>query len=320
MAEDIYSLLGRYFSNEASVEEEAAVQQWMRQSAANEEEFHLLRQLWTDSAGTPAVVFDTEKAWTRVGRKISISQQPAGGRTRVLRLAMGIAASLILVLGSWWIWQRPGTELTIVADNGTREISLADGSRVYLRKGSSLRYDKGFEQREVELKGEGFFDVKPDATRPFIITAANTEVKVLGTSFSVNTANSQVELIVKTGRVQFSAPDENAAPLLVTAGERALFSGGSFSKTLNTDTNFNAWQSGALIFNRTPVNEVAAALSRYYGINVTLKKQDSAQLSAASVTARFVNQPLSDVLEELSLITSYRIQKTSEGNYEISIN
>ena len=58
--------------------------------------------------------------------------------------------------------------------------------------------------RKLNLTGEAFFEVAPDTSLPFIIAAANTQVRVVGTSFLVKTDNDQVELVVKTGKVQFS--------------------------------------------------------------------------------------------------------------------
>jgi ferric-dicitrate binding protein FerR (iron transport regulator) len=237
------------------------------------------------------------------------------------RAAIGVAAALIVLLGLWWLAGSNFNTITVYADTAVKEVRLQDGSEVFLRKGATLKYPARFDEksREVSLTGEAFFEVTHDAAKPFRIQAAQAAVEVVGTSFSVNANNDKVELIVKTGRVKFGAANKNAEIIFVSAGERALFAQNSLHKELNHDDNFNAWQSKQLVFSNTPLPEVARMLSDYYNVNITFKKQDAAQLAAAKVTARFNNQTLSSVLEEISLVTSYRINRISEGNYEISI-
>jgi ferric-dicitrate binding protein FerR (iron transport regulator) len=119
--------------------------------------------------------------------------------------------------------------------------------------------------------------------------------------------------------VNFSAVNNSANKILVSAGERAVFAQNNIVRQLNSDENFDAWQSKQLVFNNTSLQEVAATLSNYYNVSIRIKKEDAAQLSGAGLTARFNDQVLSSVLDEITLITSYRIQRVSDNVYEISI-
>src|SRR5690606_9914983 len=90
--------------------------------------------------------------------------------------------------------------------NLAKEVELPDGSVVWLNKGAKLSYLKGFKNfydREVNLSGEAFFDVKPNAEKPFIIETANTATRVLGTSFNVKTNGENVAVSVFSGKVSF---------------------------------------------------------------------------------------------------------------------
>jgi ferric-dicitrate binding protein FerR (iron transport regulator) len=237
------------------------------------------------------------------------------------RLITAAAGILLLALLLPRLINSRNDSRTEIADTDVKTIQLEDGSKVYLRKGSTLQYPAVFagDTRRVTLTGEAFFEVAPDATKPFIIKAAGTEVQVVGTSFSVNTANDKVELIVKTGRVNFSPAGDAAKKILVVAGERAVYANSSMTKLANADNNFNAWQSKQLVFTSTPLDQVAAVLSNYYNVTIRLRKEDAGQMAATTVTATFDNQPLSSVLDELSLITTNHIQKISETDYEISL-
>lgn len=319
MTEDMHFLLGKYFSGEATEEEQQAVKQWAASSEENASEFRLLENLWKASGEEKNVEFNTAKAWSRVDARINSSKQ--NGSARIIRMAVGIAASLILIAGLWWLLAPNKDWQTVVADVDVKQVDLEDGSHIYLRKGSTLKYPSAFSKnsRQVELEGEAFFDISRDPSRPFSIQAAAAEVEVLGTSFSVNTGNDKVELVVKTGRVRFASRKNAAANVILTAGERALLNNGAISKEANRDENFNAWQSRRLVFKKTSLEEVVRTLNGYYHVNISLNRADSAQLSAAKVTINFNDQPLSSVLKELAAITSYHIEKRSESDYEISI-
>lgn len=329
MSTEMHSLLAKYFNGETTAEENERVQQWINDSHENRSEFELLQKLWNKSGEQEEIVFDTTKAWQAVNAKINTATKPAKTvRMFSRRTALAAAASIVLLLGIWWFMDRLNT-VTVYADTDATEVHLKDGSTVYLRKGSSLSYsrnygetfsrDYGEKNREVRLRGEAFFDVARDTTRPFRVVAGDADVLVLGTSFNVAEHGSMVELVVKTGVVKFGWPGNMYNSILVSAGEQALYNSRKLTSSKITDENYSAWLSKKLVFNNTPLQQVAATLSDYYNVKITLRKQDEAQLSAAGLTAQFNDQPLSSVLDEISLITSYRIQRVSKDNYEISI-
>jgi transmembrane sensor len=320
MAEDMHYLLGKYFSGEASEEETAMVRQWAAASEEHAAEFRLMEELWKASGVEPAVRFDTEAAWTSVDSRLQVRKKSAGG-ARIIRLAVGIAASLILVLGLWWMLGKGNNMQNVVAGADAQLVQLEDGSKVFLRKGASLQYPKKFDKddREVSLQGEAFFDISRDPSRPFKISAGEAQVEVLGTSFSLNTGNGKVELVVKTGRVRFASGKNARDHVIVSAGEKAALINGTVSKERNADENFDAWQTRKLIFRDEPLTQVLQLLNNYYKVNIILNKGDSAQLIKTRVTTNFNNQDLASVLKELSLITTYHIEKRSDTEYEISI-
>jgi transmembrane sensor len=317
MQEEIQNLIGKYFSGQASAEESAMVKKWAAASEENAADFRLLENLWNKSGQQDQVLFDTEKAWQTVNATLKNAK---GTKTINMfsRKAMVAAATIILLLGAWWIFSPSGAAHTIMADTDTKTVNMPDGSTVFLRKGSTVQYenDYGKQNRNVTLKGEAFFDVRPDATKPFIIAAANTQVQVVGTSFLVNTNNGQVVLFVRTGRVNFGPANEK---VLVIAGEKALYASSRLTKEKNLAENFDAWRSKLLVFDKTPLREAISDIGNYYGVSIRLGSADAPEMEPTTVTARFNDQPLQSVLNELSLISGYRIEKTGETNYEISL-
>jgi transmembrane sensor len=317
MPEDIHSLLAKYFSGQTSAEETDMVKKWAVASEENAADFRLLENLWNRSGEHQQEGFDTDKAWHMVNTRL---QQPK--QTRIIRLfarkAVVAAAAIILLLGAWWIFFSSGPVHTITADIAAREVNMEDGSKVFLRKGATIQYDKdyGKTNRNVQLDGEAFFEVQPDASKPFIIAAASTKVQVVGTSFLVNTNNNQVGLFVRTGRVNFSS---GAHKVLVSAGENALYASSRLSTGKNSGNNFDAWRTKLLVFDKTLLKEAISDIANYYNINIRLKAGEEPAMESTTITARFNNQPLQAVLDELSMISTYRISRIDDTHYEISI-
>ena len=107
-----------------------------------------------------------------------------------------------------------------------KAVTLPDGSTVYMNAGARLSYSKQFgrKNREVQLTGEAFFDVTPDKKRPFSISAGNAVIRVLGTSFNVNSSNkeNQVEVYVSTGIVELSESGNQNNRVLIHPGNIGL--------------------------------------------------------------------------------------------------
>ena len=103
-------------------------------------------------------------------------------------------------------------------------IHLSDGSKVILEPFSSLKYPNLFlkNQREVVLKGEAFFDIARDTTKPFVVYANETITKVLGTSFTIKAfeGEKEVEVAVKTGKVAVYAQVNSLPKKIIGKSEK----------------------------------------------------------------------------------------------------
>jgi ferric-dicitrate binding protein FerR (iron transport regulator) len=317
MREEIYNLLAKHFSGDATEAETAAVQQWREASEENRNDYRLLQKMWLQSGEPEEIDFNTEAALQTVTHQL---QAQANTRVFTLGRMAAIAACLVIVLLIWLMTGSKNNLRTVVADAAVKTILLEDGSQVYLRKGATFEYPEHFstDKRAVHLTGEAFFNVKHNSAQPFVITAAGTNVTVIGTSFSVISASDSVQLIVKTGLVKFNALHDTANKLFVAAGEKALFTQNYLQKQVNTDENFNAWQSKQLVFKNTPLHQVAATLNNYYNVHIDMGPH-SARIANTLITVTFNDQPLTAVLNDLSLITSYRFIKTDDKHYSISI-
>ena len=195
------------------------------------------------------------------------------------------------------------------------ERKLPDGTSVTLNTGSTLEYSKEFEKdkRLVKLKGEAYFNVSHDATKPFIIAADDIMVEVLGTKFYVNTnnTNGKVEIILTSGKVAVYHKDKPNERVILEPGEKIELSKNQeeSNKTINEDENYLAWKTKKMIFTDEPLAEIVQTLNKVYRSNIQLKNKNIAN---CKITATFDNQSLDAVLNVIEATVDVKINKTSE--------
>jgi ferric-dicitrate binding protein FerR (iron transport regulator) len=230
---------------------------------------------------------DTDLAWKKLYNNLSEngllqSDVPTLiSKKRNLFLFARIAALFVIVAGLTWgafyFIGGNGPEM-ILASTGVFEknveVNLPDGSKVILNHNTRLRYPASFENgaRKVELSGEAFFDIIRDQSSPFIIDAGKASIRVLGTSFNVNTSNRQeeVEVYVKSGTVMFATTDGSDS-LLLEAGFMGRTTHEGAEKLPISNKNYLAWNTRVLIYEGTRLESVFNDLYSMYGIEISVK-------------------------------------------------
>lgn len=160
---------------------------------------------------------------------------------------------------------------------GTYQVTLPDGSRVWINAVSTLRYPSDFDgdERVVELEGEGYFDVRHEAnTRPFRVVSKGQVVEVLGTEFNISAYPDEAE--VKTTLVEGSvkvalageAKRSRGDTKVLKPGQQALTRGAHIA-TQDVDTApYVAWKSGKFTLDNLPITDIMRMLSRWYDVDV----------------------------------------------------
>lgn len=193
----------------------------------------------------------------------------------------------------------------VVTGNAERAtVRLPDGSRVMLAAASRLRYPEDLDRivtRTIVLDGEAYFEVTHDAARPFVVQAAHAVTQVLGTSFSVRAYESDtlVRVVVASGRVALGVQgSDSSVRSVLGADELARLSESGAAQVERVDaTRYLAWTDGRLVFDDTPLVEVAEQLERWYDVEVVLA--DSA-LARRRFTGAFGGESLDEVLSALA--------------------
>ena len=156
------------------------------------------------------------------------------------------------------------------------DMQLSDGSRIWLNAGSSITYPVAFvgNERKVELKGEGYFEVAKDAARQFIVAANGVNTMVLGTHFNVHAYEEQTKVTLLEGRVKVARQGQVDSGIIIHPGQQAQAGGaGQLLVTGNIDpAAVMAWKNGVFNFDGMKVRQAMAELERWYDIDVAYEE------------------------------------------------
>jgi len=235
---------------------------------------------------------------------------PAATRRPVRWLSVAATVALLLLAGAAY-WLRSTHPTSAVAYRQQRtaagqraRLVLADGSVVHLNGSSTLSYPATFEgkTREVQLRGEAYFEVAKDPAHPFIIHSGRLQTRVVGTSFNVYAYPhaQQQEVTVLTGKVVVQDSASTRVVTLRPAQKAVLAASALTVEPAPTPTQSIAWQQGRLVFDQAALSEIVDKLGQRYGVRITLH---SKQLLRCRLTVEFGQEPLADALEILSALT-----------------
>ncbi|MNJ87630.1 fec operon regulator FecR [compost metagenome] len=205
---------------------------------------------------------------------------------------------------------------TISTPNGGEwQIRLPDGSIVWLNAASSLEYPLNIgvvKNRVVKLKGEAYFEVAKDATRPFIVETEKQKLEVLGTHFNVNSYSD--EHITRTtlleGSVRVSDVKNLSASEILKPGEQSVLTGhGIKVKTVNTDESI-AWKNGYFSFNNEKQESIMRKISRWYNVQIEYADPEAKEVMYYGTMSRF--DKISQVLR--------KFEQTGEVRFDIKGN
>ena len=231
---------------------------------------------------------------------------------KILSMSWIRIAAAILIIFSFGIWTYryyDAHQLITLSnqEQASQQYALPDGSKIWLKKGSSLSYEKGIadaSKREIALSGEAFFEVRHNSSSPFIITADQTTTQVLGTSFNVEQNGEEVIVSVMTGKVSFKGGSE---AMILLPGEQAMFSKNqTMQKRTFANTNFMFWKSGVLRFENEPLEKVLAALSEAYQVEFRI---ENSALAKQRITTNISRRPFTEIETLLELLLDARIEK-----------
>lgn len=314
------SLLIAYINGELAGEAKTSVEAWIASSSENKKYFDELEKTWIISGkiAPKPVVVNVDEAWLKIKSKIAqpvveVKQTPVFKLSPWLKVA-AVAILLVGIFGIYKYMNPQADQITLTAKNEILTDTLQDGSVISLNKNSSLSYPESFagNERRVQLKGEAFFEVEPDAERPFIIELGHeSQVKVLGTSFNIEEGDSTTEVFVKTGKVEFKSSE---SAVVLKPGEKGVLSYATGKITLakaeQLDFNETYWLDQKLDFNETRLSEVILILSAIFETNIDLENPGSGN---CVLMTSFERESLDQILQIIATSFGLEVEKTANG-------
>lgn len=307
LSAEIESALIAYLQDRCTPEEARLLEQWLEQDPAHAELLYGLRHLY---ACRPADGSDRVDVDAMRRRLLARPEFRAGGESRAqaapavpvrkkrtvwVRLvgyAAGAAALIAVggfIGGSLRSDGEPICNEIQVAAGSRSDLVLSDGTRVVMKASSKLRYPARFtgSQREVWLDGEAYFEVEHDAAHPFVVHAQGQDVRVLGTTFNVQSyANEEVNTVtLLTGAVGLDLLDDEGhvlRTLRLDPNRQCRYDRRSGSYTLSDLDSYDrqrSWSDGIYRFRNQTLAQIAARLQNYYGVKISPADESVGQIS-----------------------------------------
>lgn len=290
---------------------------WIEASEENQKSYTQLKNLWVitgldqpEQVAIPGLSFPVNKQGFRQSIFGAVLKYAA-----VFVLAFALGALSLYLLNNSEPSLLSATYNTINVPYGERsQISLYDGTKVWLNSGTKLRYPVVFSQnnREVFIEGEAYFDVAKDKKHPFVVTAGQLRIQVLGTRFNVCAYPEDKEFSATLDEGSIHAENTaNGTSIKMKPGEQIIINRETNGmKDLNVSTElYTSWKENLLKFEDAPFDEVIKKMERWYDVKITVDPKIN---TSERYTMTIKTESLREMLQLLT--------RTTRMNYEIKEN
>jgi len=253
-------------------------------------------QAWISSSSAHRIAYlRLEAGWKRAERLAALRPARPGWRARLVPTSTGkVAAALGLAIavgtGASYYASLPKFS-TYSTKLGEREtLTLRDGTRIELNTDTMVQIADDQDRRHVRLeRGEAYFDVVHNAAHPFTVSVGQDRVTDIGTKFVVRREPDQLSITMLQGAARFDANDNGARKSLVLRSGDAIIAsaeGISLTKKPHAETaRETSWRQGVLVFDETPLSEVAAEFNRYNRIKIIVSDPVAAKVGIGGTFA-----------------------------------
>lgn len=319
--EYIENVIARFLNGKCTEEELRELKTWIDNSPENKKEYLAMKDIWDISRQPKSTTEDQLSTFYK-----NQYEKTKKSRKLWIRYSSAVAAMLLLglmisVLIPFQEKKLPENLQVFSVPLGSRsKVLLADGTMVSLNSGSELKYSSSFSagSREVQLTGEGFFEVKSDTEHPFIVKTPDFDVKVTGTRFNVctYTENNYSSIALADGNIEVLI-NATSQKFVVKPGEKFELDRNTRKFTMgNADIESEiAWKDGEFIFRKIPFPELIKRLERWYDVKLNYSDES---LQKSAYTGRFKNQEtIWQVLDALKLTSPIDYRKETFREFTI---
>jgi len=291
-------LLYRHFAGQLDDALTGSVLAWKEESEKNRLEYERAHIFYLDTQALAhrhrqEKAYDTQAAWKKVraqNRKKIPQARP------YFRLVASVV--LLLVFGLTYYLLIKADQVTVAAHQERLIQELPDGSGITLNVGAELRYPEKFRgnTREVELKGEAYFEVEASKEKPFVIKVDDLQVVALGTAFNIKAieSNDTITVSVDEGIVHMIYKTETKE---LKTGERGLFIRNVAQLQIvpvERIATYNYWRTKRLNFYGNTLIEVVQSIEQIYEVKVDIANTG---IGECKITVNFENESVENVLD-----------------------
>lgn len=311
-----YDEIAGYIRQELSEQERHKIDMWINSSAENRKLFEQLLNEWENIYDSPeqSVRADKDKIWSGISSHIRTSLPVKSYTRKLLIKVAGIAAMVAIIVGvAATVFVKSTIDSAFLSQSVTTietmqgqkmQMTLPDGTKVWLNSGSKLTYAGDFNRSEriVNLEGEAFFNVTKNQSKRFKVRTSDVDIVVKGTSFDVSAYNDDREISVSLLEGKVVITDKTGKYMTdLNPDELAIISRQNLKYTLFKDdaNTYRSWTQDQLIFYNEDIYEVTKKLERWYGINIKLVNPDEKQKYTFSVKT----ESLRELLELFNKLT-----------------
>ncbi|RKD92745.1 FecR family protein [Mangrovibacterium diazotrophicum] len=324
-------LILKCLQGEASKDEVSQVEAWIDTDPENFKHYEEIRDAWF-AAGQLADSkhLNIEQRYSALQNRIQNSPAQKSKTIPIKRIPewIKIAAVFVLafLLGAVWMsnrgqlgFQSEVAHYEIEAPYGAKlNMNLGDGTKVWLNAGSKLTYSSTFnsKDRDIQLTGEGYFEVAKNTDLPFVVKAGDVKVKAVGTAFNVKAYADEnlLETTLVEGKVDVSEFGDHVVlqpnqKITINLGS-SLNNNMSYKIADNVNTElYTSWRGKRWIFERENMLDFAKTLERRYDVKITIADE---RLKSYKISGSIEQQTLGQLLQA--------VQLTIPLNYTINEN
>lgn len=274
-------ILKKYLMGECSEDELNEVNAWIKESDENARQLFRMEEIYQLGKENPRVM--KQQMLLAEKRLLKRIKKEENERTRTLRMyqwmkyAAIVAIALLLGGGAgYWFFQNDADMLVAVANEGiVKEVTLPDGTRVWLNNSATLKYPREFskDERSVHLEGEAYFKVTKNHQKPFIVESDAMRVKVLGTTFNFKSDPRcrVAEATLIEGEIEVKGKREEGQ-IILAPGQRAELNKSTGRLTVKqVDAKLDAvWHDDLIPFEKADIFTITKALERFYDVKIIL--------------------------------------------------
>lgn len=314
-------LIYKYLNRQCSEEEYKQILDWVNQSEDNKNELFRLESMWLQGKSAKYEKEDlSDEKWNRLIEKKEL-RKAKSTKTLYVTFSKYAAIGLLLILSAYMVkhYMQPTSPkddwTCLKSGDSVKEIELPEGTKVWMNKNTTLKYKITSGEPticEVQLKGEGYFDVPKNKGRQFIVQTQRMKINVLGTEFNVKAlpgkTNEETSLI--DGKILVEGVNKDC--LILSPGEKVSVDNHSSElnvKKVNSGLQ-GCWRSGLFPFEQANIYDIAQTLEQYYNVKIFISPNVDTTITYSGVLKQ------KDSIEKVLTLLSDAIQI----NYKIKDN